>query len=152
VSAGVTEGAVMTTFTPIASLLGGGLIGLAAVMLMAFHGRIAGVTGILSALLPPAPAPDRAWRAAFLGGMAGAPFVYAGIAGAPVAIAVAAPTALLLASGMIVGVGVTYGSGCTSGHGVCGLARGSGRSLAAVLAFMGAAALTVFVARHVVGG
>jgi uncharacterized membrane protein YedE/YeeE len=142
----------MTTFTPLASLIGGALIGLAAVMLMAVHGRVAGVTGILGGLLPPAPAPDWGWRLAFLAGMAGAPLAFRALAGEPAAIAVAAPTWLLFASGVIVGVGVTYGAGCTSGHGVCGLARGSGRSVVAVLTFMAAAALTVFVARHMLGG
>lgn len=142
----------MTEFTPIESLLGGGLIGLATVLLMGLHGRIAGITGILSGLLPPAPAPDWAWRAAFIAGMIGAPALYGMIAGSPVTIQVETPAGLLLLSGAIVGIGVTYGSGCTSGHGVCGLARLSPRSLAATLTFMAATAATVFLMRHVVGG
>lgn len=142
----------MTSFTPVASLIGGALIGLAAVMLLALHGRIAGVTGILSGLLPPAPAPDWTWRLAFLAGMVAAPLAYTSVAGQPVEIEVAAPAGWLLVSGLIVGVGVTYGSGCTSGHGVCGLARGSSRSIVAVLTFMATAALTVFITRHVLGG
>lgn len=142
----------MTSFTPMASLIGGALIGVAAVLLMALHGRIAGLTGILSGLLPPTPAPDWAWRLAFLAGMVAAPAVYGGITGQPIDIEVAATPTLLLVSGLIVGVGVTYSSGCTSGHGVCGLARGSGRSVVAVLTFMATAALTVFITRHVIGG
>ncbi len=119
---------------------------------MALHGRIAGITGILSGLLPPAAAPDWAWRLAFLAGMIAAPLFYYGIAGRPVEIDVAASHGLLLLSGTIVGVGVTYGSGCTSGHGVCGLARLSGRSVVAVLTFMSTTAITVYLVRHVIGG
>lgn len=144
----------MTEFTPIQSLIGGMLIGLAAVLLMAFHGRIAGITGILGGLLPPAPAiaSDRAWRAAFLAGMIGAPWISILVTGVPVTVDVAASAALLLASGVLVGIGVTFGAGCTSGHGVCGLARLSPRSLVAVVTFMATATATVFVARHVIGG
>jgi uncharacterized membrane protein YedE/YeeE len=142
----------MTSFTPIASLIGGALIGFAAVLLMALHGRIAGLTGILSGLLPPALAPDRGWRFAFLAGMVSAPLLHTGLVGQPIAIQVAASPTLLLVGGVIVGMGVTYGSGCTSGHGVCGLARGSGRSIVAVITFMATAALTVFITRHVIGG
>ena len=141
----------MTEFTPLQSLAGGALIGLAAVLLMAFHGRIAGITGILSGLLPPAPAPDWAWRAAFLGGMIASPLLYAALIGWPVALQIEGSNGLLLISGIIVGIGVTYGSGCTSGHGVCGLARLSPRSLAAVATFMASAAATVFIVRHVIG-
>jgi uncharacterized membrane protein YedE/YeeE len=142
----------MTEFTPVQSLLGGMLIGLAAVLLMAVHGRIAGVTGILSGLLPPAIAPDWLWRAAFLVGMVASPLLYRQITGAPPVIDAAAGDVLLLASGAIVGIGVTFGSGCTSGHGICGLARLSGRSIVATLTFMAATAMTVFIVRHVIGG
>jgi uncharacterized membrane protein YedE/YeeE len=142
----------MTVFTPVQSLLGGALIGLSAVLLMALNGRIAGITGVLSGLLPHAPAEDWAWRAAFLVGMVLSPFAYGTIGGQPVLIEVAASSGLLLLSGAIVGVGVTYGSGCTSGHGVCGLARMSPRSIAATLIFMTTAAATVFFVRHVTGG
>ena len=142
----------MTSFTPLASLAGGALIGVAAVLLMALHGRIAGVTGIASGLLPPAPAPDWTWRLAFLAGMVASPLLYRLAAGQPIEIEVAASSGLLLLSGAIVGVGVTYGSGCTSGHGVCGLARLSGRSIVAVLTFMASAAATVFIVRHVIAG
>ena len=140
----------MTTFTPLQSLTGGAMIGLAAVMLMALHGRIAGITGILAGLLPPAQAPDWVWRAAFLAGMVLAPLVYSAASGTVVPLQVAGSPALLLVAGVIVGVGVTYASGCTSGHGVCGLARQSPRSLAAMVTFMATAGLTVFLVRHVI--
>ena len=141
----------MTAFTPIESLIGGALIGIAAVLLMALHGRIAGITGVLAGLLPPAPTSDRGWRIAFLAGMVASPLLFWAVFGRTVSIDVATPGGLLLISGVIVGIGVTFGSGCTSGHGVCGLARLSGRSLVAVPVFMAAAALTVFVVRHVLG-
>lgn len=142
----------ITEFTPIASLAGGVLIGLAAVLLMAFHGRIAGMTGILSGLLPPVIAPDWGWRAAFVIGMVAAPTAFWLIAGNPAEIQVDATVAMLVASGAIVGIGVTYGSGCTSGHGVCGMARLSLRSIVATLVFMASTAATVFIVRHVIGG
>lgn len=143
---------LLTEFTPGQSLAGGLLIGLAAVLLMALNGRIAGVTGILSMLLPPAMATDWAWRIAFLGGMVASPLFYMLATGGLPALQVGTPAPLLLASGVIVGVGVIYGSGCTSGHGVCGLARLSPRSIAAVLTFMATAVATVFVVRHILGG
>jgi uncharacterized membrane protein YedE/YeeE len=142
----------MTVFTPVQSLLGGVLIGLSAVLLMALTGRIAGITGVLSGLLPPSPAQDWAWRAAFLVGMGLSPMAYGALVGEPVMIEVATSSGLLLLSGTIVGVGVTYGSGCTSGHGVCGLARMSPRSFVATLLFMTTAAATVFFVRHMLGG
>ncbi len=142
----------MTEFTPLQSLLGGALIGLSAVLLMAVHGRIAGITGILGGLLPPGIVTDWPWRLAFLGGMLLAPFAYAAVSTVPPGFSSPGSWPALAAGGVIVGIGVTYGSGCTSGHGVCGLARFSPRSLAAVLTFMATAALTVFVARHVLGG
>jgi uncharacterized membrane protein YedE/YeeE len=142
----------MTTFTPLQSLLGGWLIGFAAVLLMLLHGRIAGITGILSGVLPPYIAPDWRWRAAFLAGMVAAPLaaIITG-SGAP-PFQSSAPSALLLVSGVLVGIGVTFGAGCTSGHGVCGLSRFSVRSLVAVVTFMATSAATVFVVRHIVGG
>lgn len=142
----------MTDFTPFQSLAGGALIGLAAVLLLAVHGRIAGIAGILSGLLPPGIANDWGWRVAFLAGMISAPLVYRAVTSSVVSFQSTASVATLLVGGVIVGVGVTYGSGCTSGHGVCGLARFSPRSLAATLTFMGTTALTVFVVRHVLGG
>jgi uncharacterized protein len=139
----------MTEFTPFASLGGGILIGLAAVLLMALHGRIAGMTGILAGLLPPV-APDWAWRAAFLVGAIAAPALLLA-SGGSVAFDAPVSTTALLIGGLLVGIGVTYGSGCTSGHGVCGMARLSPRSIVATLVFMGSAFATVFVVRHVIG-
>jgi len=142
----------MTEFTPIASLLGGAMIGVAAILLMAFHGRIAGMTGILSGLLPPL-SNDWAWRGAFIAGAVAAPALIIAAAGAS-AVPFESPVSVpwLMAGGLVVGVGVYFGSGCTSGHGVCGLARLSPRSIAATLTFMASTALTVFVVRHLLGG
>jgi uncharacterized membrane protein YedE/YeeE len=140
---------IETEFTPIAALVGGSLIGLSAVMLMALHGRIAGMTAILGGLIPPF-ATDWSWRAAFLAGSVLAPFAFVA-AGFVVPFAVPVSTAMLIAGGVVVGIGVTYGSGCTSGHGVCGMARLSPRSIAATLVFMAATFATVFVVRHVLG-
>jgi uncharacterized membrane protein YedE/YeeE len=141
----------MTEFTPVQSLLGGTLIGLSAVLLLVLHGRIAGITGVLSGLLPPV-ARDTDWRIAFLGGMIAAPLVYILAFGAAPALASPVSEPALVIGGVIVGAGVSLGSGCTSGHGVCGLARFSPRSLVAVLCFMSTAAITVFISRHVLGG
>lgn len=140
----------MTAFTPIAALIGGSLIGLAAVLLMAFNGRIAGMTGILAGLLPPL-APDWTWRAAFILGAIVAPMVLV-LTGATVAYDSPVPVLWLVIGGLVVGVGVYFGSGCTSGHGVCGIARLSPRSIVATLTFMVSTAATVFVVRHVLGG
>jgi len=141
----------MTEFTPFASLLGGALIGLAAVLLMAVHGRIAGMTGIVSGLL--VPQGDWAWRAAFLLGAVAAPAAIVAVLG-PAAIPFESlvPLPWLAVGGILVGIGVTFASGCTSGHGVCGLARLSPRSLAAVITFMATTGITVFLVRHVFGG
>lgn len=141
----------MTEFTPFLSLLGGSLIGLSAVLLMAFHGRIAGITGILTGIVPPV-ASDWGWRAAFLIGAIGAPALLVTLTGYSIPFDSPTPTPWLLIGGLIVGVGVYFGSGCTSGHGVCGIARLSPRSIVATLTFMVSTALTVFVIRHLVGG
>lgn len=141
----------MTEFTPVLSLSGGALIGLSAVLLMAFHGRIAGMTGILTSLLPPVSS-DWAWRAAFLAGAIVAPLLILGFSDQVIAYSSPVPLPWIVVSGLIVGVGVYFGSGCTSGHGVCGIARVSPRSLAATVTFMGTAIATVFVVRHVLGG
>lgn len=140
----------MTDFTPIQSLVGGGLIGLSAVLLMALHGRVAGMTGILTGVIPPV-APDWPWRAAFLVGAIVAPVIYFA-AGGVIPFEVPVSTGALIFGGLLVGIGVHFGNGCPSGHGVCGLARFSPRSLAAVLTFMLTAFITVFVVRHVIGG
>jgi uncharacterized membrane protein YedE/YeeE len=140
----------MTDFTPIQSLTGGILIGLSAVFLMALHGRVAGMTGILSGVIPPV-ATDWPWRAAFLAGAVVAPVIYLA-AGGVIPFGVPVTTGALVLGGLLVGVGVHFGNGCPSGHGICGLARFSPRSLAAVLTFMLTAFATVFIIRHVIGG
>lgn len=136
-------------FTPYASLAGGLLIGLAAALFVLLNGRIAGISGVLGGLLKPVKG-DVSWRAAFLAGVVVAPVVYAVFGALPRPRIDAGWTALVLA-GVLVGVGTRYGSGCTSGHGVCGLSRLSPRSLAATATFMGAAFVTVFVTRHLPG-
>jgi uncharacterized membrane protein YedE/YeeE len=141
-----------TAFTPWASLGGGALIGLAAVLLMLTFGRIMGATGILAGLLTPTSGQDFAWRAALLMGMVTGPAVFWLATGAMPEVTVPVSTPMLVIGGLIVGVGVTYGSGCTSGHGVCGMARLSPRSIAATLTFMASTGVTVFLVRHVFGG
>jgi len=135
-----------TDFTPWTALGGGMLIGLATAMFVLFNGRIAGISGILGGLLRPATG-ELGWRIAFLLGLVAAPLVYTLAAPLP-AMRIDAGTGTLIAAGLLVGIGTRYGAGCTSGQGVCGLARGSARSLAATLAFMGAGFATVFVVRH----
>ncbi len=138
-----------SAFTPWPALAGGVLIGLAAVLLVLLNGRIAGISGVLAGLLKPAKG-DVAWRAAFVLGLVGAPLVYRLVAALPLPRIEAGYGALVLA-GLLVGLGTRYGSGCTSGHGVCGLSRLSPRSLVATLAFMGTGFATVFVLRHLLG-
>lgn len=142
----------MTEFTPFASLFGGLLIGLSAVLLMLVLGRVMGATGILTGFVNPTSGADWSWRAAMLAGMVTAPLVYVAVTGGMPTIEVPVSTPLMLVGGFIVGIGVTLGAGCTSGHGVCGIARLSGRSITATLTFMVATAATVFVIRHVLGG
>lgn len=138
-----------TEFTPLMSLAGGILIGLSAVLLMAVNGRIAGMTGILSGIIPPISA-DWGWRAAFLAGAIVAPLAFI-LAGGNVEFSVPVSMPVLVAGGLIVGIGVYFGAGCTSGHGVCGIARLSPRSIAATVTFMVAAVATVYVIRHIAG-
>jgi uncharacterized membrane protein YedE/YeeE len=140
-----------TAFTPFASLGGGILIGLAATLLMLVMGRVMGATGILAGLFYPASKQDFAWRAALLAGMVTGPLVVLGVTGEMPAVDVPVSLPMLLIGGLIVGVGVTFGSGCTSGHGVCGMARLSPRSIAATLTFMITTFATVYVVRHVIG-
>lgn len=142
----------MTEFTPIASLIGGLLIGLSAVLMMLLEGRIAGISGIASRLLPPYHDRAFAGRLAFVAGLVAAPFLVAAAKGAPVVQTVSSNTLLMAAAGVLVGFGSVWGSGCTSGHGVCGLARLSPRSMVATGVFMATGFLTVFVVRHVIGG
>ena len=134
-------------FTPWASLAGGILLGLASAIFILVNGRILGISGIVGGLFRP-KAGDVGWRLSFLLGMLVAPLLYALVAG-PIAPRIDAGWVTVLIAGVLVGVGTRYGSGCTSGHGVCGLSRLSPRSLVATLAFMGAGFVTVFVMRHV---
>ncbi len=139
----------LDAFTPFAALSGGALIGLAAAIFVLFNGRIAGVSGIVGGLLRPR-ASDVRWRLAFVAGLVAAPLAYQGFAALPVS-QIDSSEACLVAAGLLVGIGTRYGSGCTSGHGVCGLSRFSTRSLVATLFFMLAGFATVYVIRHVAG-
>ncbi|HRQ81675.1 MAG TPA: YeeE/YedE family protein [Azospirillaceae bacterium] len=137
-------------------LIGGALIGLAAAVLAVFNGRVAGVSGVIAGAARLTAArlnvEDRGWRLAFIAGLLAAPLLYALFDPAGWETGPLAASPVLAVAGLLVGVGAGVGSGCTSGHGVCGLARGSLRSLASVATFMAAAAATVFFVRHVVGG
>jgi uncharacterized membrane protein YedE/YeeE len=134
-------------FTPWASLAGGVLIGIAAAMLVLLNGRIAGISGIVGGLLAPRRG-EIAWRLAFVAGLFAAPLVLLWFGQESPRID--AGLGMLVAAGLLVGIGTSYGSGCTSGHGVCGLSRLSPRSLVATAAFMLAGIATVFVVRHLV--
>ncbi|WP_372998077.1 YeeE/YedE family protein [Marinobacter sp.] len=136
-------------FTPWSALAGGILVGIAAASFLLLNGRIAGISGILGGLLAPAKG-DIAWRVAFLGGLIGAPLVWLTATELP-AIEIEAGYPALIIAGLLVGIGTRYGSGCTSGHGVCGLSRLSIRSLAATLSFMAAGFVTVYIIRHLLG-
>jgi len=136
-------------FTPTAALAGGALIGVAAAVFVLFNGRIAGVSGVLGGLLKPVKG-DLGWRIAFILGLVAAPLAYALFASVPEP-RIDAGWGDLVIAGLLVGIGTRYGSGCTSGHGVCGLSRLSPRSLVATIAFMGAGFATVFVVRHLIG-
>ena len=137
-----------TSFTPLASLLGGALIGLSAVLLMWATGRIAGVSGIAARLFPPYEDREFAGRLAFVLGLIAAPVVVRLSTGSLPAQTIAAGTDTLVAAGLLVGFGSVWGSGCTSGHGVCGISRLSVRSLVATATFMVTGIATVFIVRH----
>ena len=136
-------------FTPWASLSGGILLGLASALFILLNGRILGISGILGGLIPP-KRHDTIWRLAFLAGLFTSPWIYKALAPTSLLTAprIDAGVLLLIVAGLLVGLGTRYGSGCTSGHGVCGLARLSPRSFVATLAFMAAGFAIVFVARH----
>ena len=136
-----------THFTPWAALAGGVLLGLASALFVLLNGRILGISGIVGGLLRPR-AGDIGWRLAFVLGMLVAPGLYWLVVG-PTQPRIDANWGMVVIAGLLVGVGTRYGSGCTSGHGVCGLSRMSPRSLVATLAFMGAGFVTVFLIRHV---
>jgi hypothetical protein len=141
----------MHNLTPVSGLLGGALIGLAAAMLMILNGRLAGISGILGGLLASRPG-DRGWRIAFIAGLIAAPLI-AALAGAPLpAPVMTSNIALIAVAGLLVGFGTRMGNGCTSGHGVCGFARLSTRSITATIIFMVTAIIIVAIARHGFGG
>lgn len=140
----------MENFTPVSALVGGLLIGASAALFLVLNGRIAGISGILGGLLQPRR-DELGWRIAFLAGLLAAPLVYAAAGGAVPSLSIDAPISLLILAGLLVGFGTRLGSGCTSGHGVCGIGRGSPRSLVATAIFMATATVTVFVSRHVLG-
>ncbi len=135
-------------FTPWTALLGGAMIGLASVLFAMLLGRIAGISGIVGGLFPKPVAGDVAWRVAFVMGLVAAPVLY-GLFQAYPQVTIEASTPMLILAGLLVGFGTRYGSGCTSGHGICGLSRLSTRSLVAVLSFMAAGFAIVAVLRHV---
>jgi uncharacterized membrane protein YedE/YeeE len=137
-------------FTPQAALAGGVLIGGAAVLFALFNGRIAGISGIVGGLLKPERG-DIAWRIAFLAGLLAAPMLYRMATGGLPELHIDAGLGRLLVGGLLVGIGTRYGSGCTSGHGVCGLSQRSPRSLAATLVFMAVGFAMVFALRHLMG-
>lgn len=141
----------MENFTPWSALGGGLLIGLSAVLLMLFEGRIAGISGIVSRLFPPYSDSRFLSRAGFVLGLLAAPFLYLLFTGALPAITVSSDPVLMASAGLLVGFGAVLGSGCTSGHGVCGISRLSPRSLLATTLFMAAGFITVFIMRHLVG-
>lgn len=134
-------------FTPMSAMAGGLMIGVAAALYMLLNGRIAGISGMLGRLIDPATA-DRASPLAFLVGLIAAPWLWRLFAPLP-DVTISASNTLLIAAGLLVGFGTRYGSGCTSGHGVCGISRGSARSLVATVTFMAFGILTVFLLRHV---
>ena len=139
----------MEHFTPVSSALGGAMIGLSAAILWVMMGRIAGISGIVGGLAGwPS---DYGWRIAFLIGLLAGPFISIAIMGWP-AVTAQAGNGLLVVAGLLVGIGTRLGGGCTSGHGVCGIARLSRRSITATVVFMATAAATVFVTRHLAGG
>jgi uncharacterized membrane protein YedE/YeeE len=141
----------MSNFTPLSAALGGALIGLAAVMLMLLTGRIAGISGIFGGLLNP-EATDKGWRMAFIGGLVLAP-VTGAVADVPIPIPeMPRSWVVTVAAGLLVGFGARLGGGCTSGHGICGIARLSPRSIAATMVFMVVAVAVVALTRHVLGG
>jgi uncharacterized protein len=137
------------SFTPISATIGGALIGLASSILILFNGRVAGISGIVSGLMRLRRG-DTAWRALFVAGLLVAGGVQFVVHALPTA-QIEAGYAVLCVAGLLVGIGTRLGSGCTSGHGVCGLARLSPRSLAATLAFMAAGMASVYVMRHLLG-
>ncbi|MBT8146613.1 MAG: YeeE/YedE family protein [Gammaproteobacteria bacterium] len=141
----------MENFTPYSALLGGALIGTAATLMLWVNGRITGISGILGGVLFPVRT-DALWRALFIAGLFAGAVVYTIVNGAPIELQIQATPLVTVVAGFLVGFGTRLGSGCTSGHGICGIARVSKRSFAATAAFMVTAIVTVFLVRHVLGG
>lgn len=139
----------MENFTPVSAAVGGVLIGLSAVLFMALNGRIAGISGIVAGVLTPVSG-EWAWRIAFVGGLFAAPFLVWLFSERPIVV-FPHPLWLTIIGGLLVGFGARLGGGCTSGHGVCGMARLSKRSIAATLTFMVSAIITVFIVNHLLG-
>lgn len=142
----------MTDFTPFASLTGGMMIGLSAVLLMLWEGRIAGISGIVGRLLPPYRDTAYLSRLGFVIGLVAAPLAMVALTGGPVTQTVSGNLPLMILAGLLVGFGAVWGGGCTSGHGVCGLSRLSKRSFVATGVFMTTAVVTVFIIRHIIAG
>ena len=140
----------MENFTPLSAIFGGLLIGLAATLLLWTHGKIAGISGILGCILIPTKT-DTLWRICFLGGLILGPIGYMAITKAELEIVIQTSPWLTILAGFAVGFGTSLGSGCTSGHGICGISRFSGRSLLATAVFMGTGIVTVFISRHMLG-
>jgi len=140
----------MTEFTPLSGLLGGMLIGIASVIMLWGSGRITGISGIFGGLLTPARG-DLGWRIAFIGGLVIGGLLWMQFSGEPLPVDLQVSWPTMLFAGLLVGFGTRLGSGCTSGHGVCGIGRLSPRSLVATLTFMIAAVATTFVSRHLLG-
>jgi uncharacterized protein len=141
---------MVTEFTPLASAVGGAMIGASAVLLMATHGRIAGISGIAVRMFPPYLDKDAAGRVMFILGLIAAPLLYSVVTGGWDPMTIAGGSGLLVLAGLLVGFGSIWGNGCTSGHGICGLSRLSVRSLVAVATFMATAIITVFIIRHMI--
>ncbi len=139
----------MENFTPVSGLVGGLLIGLAAALLLFLNGRISGISGIVGSLLAPKSA-DIGWRVVFVAGLVLGAFIYMLASGGAISVSMQASLPVIVVAGLLVGFGTRLGSGCTSGHGICGIARLSRRSIVATLVFMGVAILTVFLTRHVI--
>ncbi len=143
----------IVNFTPLPALIGGALIGLAAAFLLLAKGRIAGISGIAGGVIYPEQRGDIGWRVLFIAGLVLGGFIYQwlglGVGVEQIQAQVGKP--MLILAGLLVGIGTQIGTGCTSGHGICGLARRSPRSLAATLCFMGSAIVTVYIVRHLQG-
>lgn len=141
----------MENFTPIASTIGGLLIGLSAALMLLFHGRIAGISGIFRGVLQPKKG-EFAWRATFIGGLVAGGAILVALMPDMFAVSIDRSVVAVAAAGLLVGFGTRLGNGCTSGHGVCGMSRLSARSFVATASFMTAGAITVFVVNHLLGG